>query len=131
VHLSVPLAAALVIAVALLPPLTTLLSRGALGSLAGSVGWNTAALVGWAIQLVFWLVLGSIVFLASLSDPRWAVATTLLVFVWLIREFISEVGSPSGLAAYAGVLMLGALVPAGALFLSFWARRRAFPRRAH
>jgi hypothetical protein len=72
--------------------------------------------------------LGVFVLLASLSDPRWAVATTLLVFVRLVREFISEAGRVTGLGGYSGVLMLAVLIPAGALLLSIWARRRAVPR---
>ena len=45
------------------------------------------------------------------------------------EEFILEVGRVTGFGGYSGVLMLAILVPTGALLLSFWARRRAVPRR--
>jgi hypothetical protein len=93
------------------------------------LSYGAASYIAWGIQFAFWFCLGVFVFLASLSDPRWAVATTLLVFVRLIREFILEMGRVTGFGGYSGVLMLAILVPAGALLLSFWARRRAVPRR--
>ena len=90
---------------------------------------RAASYVAWGIEFGSYLLLGVFVFLTSLSDPRWAVAATLLVFVRLIDEFVSEIGRVLGFSGYSGVLMLALLIPAGALLLSFWARRRAIPRR--
>jgi hypothetical protein len=120
-------AALLVLAAAI--PVVTLLFGPNLLDYFPQLSLRAASYVAWGIQFAFWLCLGVFVFLASLSDPRWAVATTLLVFVRLIGEFMSEVGRVIGFGGYSGVLMLAILIPAGALLLSFWARRRAVPRR--
>ena len=128
VRVSWRLAAVLLVLAAAIP-VVSLLFGPDLPSHFFQLGPRDASYVAWAIQFAFWLCLGVFVFLASLSDPRWAVATTLLVFVRLIDEFISEVGRVIGFGGYSGVLIIAVLVPAGPLLLSFWARRRAVPRR--
>ena len=122
------LAAALLVLAAAIPVVSVLFGPD-LPFHFSQVSLRAASYIAWGIQFAFWLCLGVFVFLASLSDPRWAVATTLPVFVRLIREFILEMGRVTGFGGYSGVLMLAILVPAGALLLSFWARRRAVPRR--
>jgi hypothetical protein len=129
VRLPLRLGAALLILAAAVPPLSMLFNPALIDVFPG-LNPQAANLVYWAIQFACYVMLGGFVLLASLSDPRWAVTTTLLVFVQLIQEFISELGSVSGFAGYSGVLMLAIMLPAGAALLSFWARRRALPWRA-
>ena len=93
-------------------------------------GAGAAGYLAWGVQLGCCLLVGTVVLLLSLSDPRWAAATVLLVLVPLISEFLSASGYAVGLSDYSGVLMLAMAIPAGARLRSLWARRRAVPRRA-
>lgn len=112
VRLSIPWALLLLIFASIVPALNP-------GPLVG-----LPSMAAWAIELGACLFIGIVVLLLSISDPRWAVATTLLVFVRLISELIHELNSIDGFAGYAGVLMLAIGLPAGCLLLSVWARRR-------
>lgn len=116
VRLSLPVAVIIVAAAALVP------SRTILHTLPG--------LSGWAIEVAACVIVGAVVFLASLSDPRWVVMITLLVFVPLIREFLPELSRGGGLASYSGVLLLAVLIPLSALTLTLRARRQMTPRRS-
>lgn len=86
-------------------------------------------LSGWAIEVAVCVVIGVVVLLASLSDPRWVVMMTLLVFVPLIREFLPELSRGGGFSSYSGVLLLAVLVPVSAVMLVLRARRRVLTRR--
>jgi len=90
--------------------------------------YTLPGLSGWAVEAAGCVVIGIVVFLASLSDPRWVVMMTLLVFVPLIREFIPELSRGGGFSSYSGVLLLAVLVPLGAVTLVLRARRRVATR---
>lgn len=73
-------------------------------------------------------VVGSGVLLAALADPRWAVATALVIFVPVVQSLIPAIGSGRVVQAGAGALMILVLVPTSAVYLSLRARRTAWVR---
>jgi hypothetical protein len=127
-------AAALVLLFAVVPPLTMVFLEHADSLPAYLVNSTAIGVAGYA-QLAGVLPVGIFVLLASLSDPRWAVAAAFLVFVYLIQNLLQLAtnlgnGGVGFLSDDLGVLIPAVAIPAGALLLSLWARRRAAPRRA-
>ncbi len=123
VRVRLPLALTILVLAALVPASSILFDARWLAS-AGS------GLVSWGIQFGTCLIVGLFVLLASLSDPRWAVAMTVIAFDPILNEATYEIYRGRDLSGYLGVVLLAILIPTGALLLSFWARRRALPRRA-
>lgn len=83
------------------------------------------SLVGWAIQVGVCFIAAVFIILVGLSDPRWAMAGTLIAFQPVVREAIQE----SSKAGFSAVFLFVGLIPIVALFLAFRARRRAIPAR--
>jgi hypothetical protein len=121
-------AAVLVLATAL-PPLSILFGPGLADHFA-RLSPGAASYAAWGVQFGLCLIVGVFTLLASLSDPRWAVVTTLVAFQPVIYEAITEIAGGPGFPGNAGLVLLVTLLPAGAWLLSLWARRRAVPRRA-
>jgi hypothetical protein len=95
--------------------------------------WNTEilpynawhGLASWAIQMGACFIAAVFAILVGLSDPRWAIAGTVIAFQPVAREAIAEsLGN-----RLSPVFLLVLLIPIIALLLAFRARRRAVPSR--
>jgi hypothetical protein len=127
-------AAALVLLFTVVPPLSMVYQQHADSLFAFLVYGAAGGVPGYALFAGVLLV-GIFVLLASISDPRWAVAVTLLAFEPVFQGFIRLMtglanGGVTFLMDCIWLLIPAVGIPAGALLLSLWARRRAVPRRA-
>lgn len=118
VRFSRPLIAAILIAAVAIPAARVAFWNVGFDSLWYGYAW-------WGIQVALCLMAAVFAILVSLSDPRWAIAGTVVAFQPVIREIIAE----SAGNRLSGAFLLAALVPIVALVLAFRARRLAVPRR--
>lgn len=117
-RLSLPLVAMILIVAALIPAAQVAFWNAGLAN-----PWH--GLASWALQVSLCGVAAVFAILLSLSDPRWAMAGTVVAFQPVIREIIAE----STGNRLSSAFLLVALVPIVAMLLAFRARRRALPRR--